>query len=67
MRSIHNVRLCGLSLVVELANSRWVVEIHVEWRVILESMQLEQYLGWNRLGLGVVEPNVIDDESITAR
>ncbi len=24
-------------------------------------MQLEQYLGWNRLGLAVVEPNVIDD------
>ncbi len=37
------------------------VEIHVEWRVILESMQLERYLGWNRLGLGVVEPYIVND------
>ena len=24
-------------------------------------MQLERYLGWNRLGLGVVEPDIVND------
>ncbi len=50
-----------MSQIVELAHQGQIVEVKVKCRFFLESMQMQRYLGWNRFGLGVLDPNIPDD------
>ena len=61
MRGIHDVRPSSLSQIVELAHQGQIVEVKVKCRFFLESMQMQRYLGWNRFGLGVLDPDVLND------
>ncbi len=65
MDGIHDVRTSGLSQVVELAKHRPIVEVEIKNRFFLESMQTKWDLGWNRFGVGILDPNVINDRIIT--
>ncbi len=61
MCGIHDVRPSSLSQIVELAHHGPIIEVKVECRFFLENMQMQRYLGWNRLGLGVLDPNIPND------
>ncbi len=61
MGHVHDVWLGPLGQVVELPNGRSVVEIQVKEGFICKRMKGEQYLGWDRLCLGIGESNVLDD------
>ncbi len=59
MCGIHNVGTSGLSQIVELANHRRRVEVEIKCRFL--GMQMQGDLGWNRFGLGVLDPGVFND------
>ncbi len=61
MCGIHDVGTSGLSHIVELANHRPIVEVEIKCRFFFEGMQMQRDLGWNRFGLGVLDPNVFND------
>ncbi len=60
MGGIHDVRTSGLSQVVELADHRPIVEVEIKNRFFLESMQTQGDLGWNRFGVGILDPNIFN-------
>jgi hypothetical protein len=61
MCDIHDVGTSGLSQIVKLADHRLIVEVEIKCRFFLEGMQTQGDLGWNRFGLGVLDPNVFND------
>ncbi len=61
MSSIHDVRTSGLSQIIQFTNHRTVVEVEVEWRRILEGMEQDCDLGWDRLSLDVRQSYVSND------
>ncbi len=61
MSSIHDVRTSGLSQIIQFTNHRTVVEVGVEWRRILEGMEQDCNLGWDRLSLDVRQSYVSND------
>ncbi len=61
MHGIHDVGTSGLSQIVELANHILIVEVEIKCRFFLEGIQMQGDLGWNRFGLGVLDPNVFND------
>ena len=58
---IHHVWTCSLGQVVEFSHNRPLVEVEGDHSFILEGMEPQGNLGWNWLGLGVIDPNVVDD------
>jgi hypothetical protein len=54
--------MSGLSQIVELADHRLIVEVEIECRFFLEGMQMQGDLGWNKFGLGILDPDVFNDE-----
>ncbi len=61
MSSIHDVRTSGLSQIIQFTNHRTVVEVVVEWRCILEGMDQDRDLGWDRLSLDDRQSYVSND------
>ncbi len=61
MRGIHDVGTSGLSQIVELADHRPIIEVEIKCRFFLEGMQMQGDLGWNRFGLGVLDPDIFND------
>jgi hypothetical protein len=61
MGCIHDVRPGCLGQVVELPNSRSIVEIQVKGRFVSKGVKAKQYLGWDQLCLRIGESNVLDD------
>ncbi len=61
MCGVHDVGTSGLSQIVELANHRPIVEVEIKCRFFVEGMQTQGDLGWNRFGLGVLDPDIFND------
>ncbi len=61
MSSIHDVRTSGLSQIIQFTNHRTVVEVEVEWRRILEGMEQDRNLSWDRLSLDIRQSYVSND------
>jgi hypothetical protein len=61
MHGIHDVGTSGLSQIVELADHRPRVEVEIKCMFFLEGMQTQGDLGWNRFGLGVLDPDIFND------
>jgi hypothetical protein len=52
----------SLGQVVELANGGPIVEVEVEWFLLLSCMETERYFSWDRLdALSIVKANVLND------
>jgi hypothetical protein len=61
MCGINDVGTSGLSQIVELADHRLIVEVEIKCMLFLEGMQTQGDLGWNRFGLGVLDPDIFND------
>jgi hypothetical protein len=61
VHSIHDIWARGLSQVVQLANNRAVVEIQINRRRIFVSMKQLSDFFWDRLSLGIIQANILDD------
>jgi hypothetical protein len=61
VHSIHGIWASGLSQVVQLAHNRVVVEIKIKRRSIFVSMEQLSNFFWDRLSLGIIQANILDD------
>jgi hypothetical protein len=61
MGCLNDVQPGCLGQVVELPDGQSVVEIQVKGRFARQRVKAEQYLGWDRLHLGIGESKVLDD------